>query len=185
MGIILKNPLITYRRHPPLGREDLQKSKVVTNIDKRKSIILLSVVAVAAMLSSYALTAYASDNGEESPPIPEFCGRGLGWRSGIGLRGGCFGWVEVSEDYEANAIAIAESDGDVQNLLTEDYSISGVRPIIKSIVDADGDVEIKATRAIVVLKKENATGHASVMVDLETSSVTKIVIVTRTVIDKT
>ena len=156
----------------------------MTNIEKTKSIILLSVVAVAAMLSSYALTAYAADNGEESPAVPEFCRLGFAWRGGMGL-GGRFGCVEVSEGYEANAIAIAESDEDVQDLLTEGYSISGVRPIIKSIVDADGDVETKATRAIVVLEKEDATGHASVMVDLETSSVTKIVIITRTVIDKT
>jgi len=80
-------------------------------------------------------------------------------------------------------INIAESDQDVQNLLNDGYNITGVRPIIKARVEASGDVVIKATSAIVMLEKDT-TGHASVWVDIEEGKVTKIEILTRTVIEK-
>jgi hypothetical protein len=58
-----------------------------------------------------------------------------------------------------------------------------VRPIIKTVVDADGNVVTKATSAVLTLQKDT-TGHASVMVDIEEAKVTQIVILTKTVIDK-
>lgn len=157
----------------------------VKTIDKRNVAILLSVVVVAALLSSVALTAYATENSDDllaMPEVPEW-GRAMKGRFGPG--GGCFGRLEVSEDYKANVMAIAESDTDVQELLTSGYSTAGVRPIVTSIVDADGNVVTKATSAILLLEKDDATGHAAVQVDLDAGTVTKIVIVTRTVIDKT
>jgi hypothetical protein len=59
-------------------------------------------------------------------------------------------------------------------------------PIIKTVIDADGTLVTKATIAVVMLQKdtESAAGVASVLVDLENSKVTQIVILTRTVIDK-
>jgi hypothetical protein len=158
---------------------------VVITIDKRNAVILLSVVAVAALLSSIALTVYAAENGDEAPVTPEVCEWSRALRGRWGPGGKCFRGLEVSEDYEANVRAIAESDEDVQGLLESGYSIAGVRPIVKSIIDADGNVVTKAASAIVLLEKEDASGHASVMVDLDAGKVTKIVIVTRTVIDKT
>jgi len=80
-------------------------------------------------------------------------------------------------------INIAKNDTDVQNLLADGYNVTGVRPIIKTIVEGDGSVVTKATSAIVMLEKDT-TGHASVWVDLEQGKVTKIVILTRTVIEK-
>lgn len=153
-------------------------------INGSKALILLSVVAVAAMLGGLYITAYATnDSGNSTTPRL--------WRSGFGLEGGgrmmggCGrnGFVEVSAEYNQTVINIAESDSDVQNLLTEGYSISAVRPIIKSVVQADGTILTKATSAIVILTKDT-TGTASVWVDVTAEKVTKIEILTRTVIDK-
>jgi hypothetical protein len=56
-------------------------------------------------------------------------------------------------------------------------------PIIKTIIDGDGNVVTKATNATVMLEKDT-TGRAIVSVDLEQEQVTQIIILTRTVINK-
>ena len=158
----------------------------MTKIDKRKSLILLSVVTLVAIASSAALAAYAADDGAHihngfagwfNRKMPmERCG----WQRGFGHNG----FIEVSEDYEANAIAIANEDIDVKELLGQGYAIEGVRPIIKTIVDGNGDVTTRATDAIVMLINDDTTSRVSVWVDLEGEAVTRIVILTRTVIEK-
>ena len=160
------------------------------NIDRKKAAILLTVVAVAAIMSGIALSVYAADNGEEiSDDFAGWMNRRMmmagpgGWSNGRPRGRGCHGFIEVSEEFEENAINIAESDQDVQDLLNDGYNITGVRPIIKTVVEADGSVETKATDAIVMLEKDE-TSHASVWVDLEETKVTEIVILTRTVIEK-
>lgn len=156
---------------------EVNEKEVVT---KRKSLILLSIIALAAMLGSLYLTVYAADNGEETNigPIGMCGGRHGGMRGG-----GPFGSIEVSEEYKAKVISIAESDSDVQGLIADGYNVTGVRPIIKYVVDANGDVSMKATSAVVMLEK-GTTGRASVLVNLTEAKVTQIVILTRTVIDK-
>lgn len=157
---------------------------------KSKALILLSVVAVAALLGGLALATYAADSGQEnsndfqglSPermPMARTCGGSQGWMRG--QRGQ--GFVEVSEEYEKNVINIAKNDSDVQALLNDGYNITNVRPIIKTVVEADGTVVTKATSSIIILEKET-TGYASVWVDVEQAKVTQIVILTRTVIEK-
>jgi hypothetical protein len=108
-----------------------------------------------------------------------------------GPSGGFNGWgqggfIEVSAEFEAKVMNIANNDTDVQQLLNDGYNATGVRPIIKTVVDADGNVVTKATSAVVMLQKDTtgASGAASVWVDLENAKVTQIVILTRTVIDK-
>ena len=91
--------------------------------------------------------------------------------------------MEVNEEFKDNVIEIAESDEDVQGLLDDEYEIMGVKPIIRARVEADGKVVEGATSATVMLKKEG-TGLASVWVDLEEGKVTRIVSLTRTVIEK-
>jgi hypothetical protein len=158
-------------------------------MNRSKVLTLLAIVAIAAILSGIVITTYAADNGEEnSNGVPEwFNGRMMAGPCRM-PRGGLHGWarggfVEVSEEFEANVVNIAESDEDVQGLLDGGYNVTGVRPIIKSIVEADGDVVTKATSALVMLEK-NATGRASVWVNVEEGTVTRIVILTRTVIEK-
>jgi len=168
---------------------DKTPKREMRKMDRSKALILLSVVAVAAILGSMALTVYASDNGEESNNgfagwfngklRSRTCGQLGGGRRG----GGPYGYIEVSEEYKENVINIAKSDPDVQNLLNDGYNITGVRPIITTKIDAEGNVVMKATKAIVMLQKDTIS-CASVLVDLEAGKVMEIVILTRTVIEK-
>lgn len=179
-------------------------------MDRSKGLMLLTIVVLATIFSGIALTAMAADSGDESTNelttvvaeteeesnddsaefmpcrmMPGICGWSRGGfrrRGGLHGRGG-FGFVEVSEEFEENVITLAESDEDVQALLDDGYNITGVRPIVKTVIDGDGNVVAKATDAIVMLDKDG-TGKAGVWVDLEEGKVTKIVIVTRTVIEK-
>jgi len=163
------------------------------NIDKRKALILLSLVAVAAITSGIVLNAYTLANASPVANGEKSWNGFAGWIDGRMMAGiygwshgrvhGCYGFVEVSEEFKENVINIAKSDQDVQNLLNDGYNITGVRPIIKTIVEGDGNVVTKATSAIVMLEKDTAS-HASVWVDLEEGKVTEIVILTGTVIEK-
>jgi hypothetical protein len=166
--------------------DEIPEREVTKKMDRKEALILLSVVALVAIVSSTALTAYASGNGEtiSNSIAGWFNGmmmgpRGLGGRCG----GGRNGFIEVSPEYNQTIINIAESDSDVQKLLAEGYTISAVRPIIKSVVEADGSVVTKATSAVVMLVN-GTTGRAAVWVDLEAGKVTRIVISTITVIEK-
>ena len=97
---------------------------------------------------------------------------------------GSMGNIEVSSEYTANVNAILNNDTDVQNLISQGYNVTSMNPIIKNIIQADGTLTTKATTAIVTLQN-GTSGYATVSVDLEQAKVTQIVIITRTVIDKT
>jgi hypothetical protein len=169
------------------------------------ALTLLTVVAFAAIMGGFLLTTKATDttsttdtntststaNGNcmDIPSWNNFSmgfgrhgfGGGPGAGFGAGPRG--FGSVEVSAEFVQNVTNIAKSDADVQNLLADGYNITLVRPVINSVVDANGYVTAKATNATVILQKDTS-GYASVFVNLEEGKVTKIVILTRTVIEK-
>ncbi|MGB9854619.1 MAG: hypothetical protein ACPLRY_07455 [Candidatus Bathyarchaeales archaeon] len=170
------------------------------SIEKRKALILLSTVVVAAVISGIALNAYSTANANTQTTInSEQClNHNFGWavgpagnmsarmqswpRGGMRERG-YRGFIEVSDEFKENVINIAKSDTDVQNLLNEGYNITGVRPIIKTVVERDGTVVSKATSAVLMLEK-NTTGCACVWVDLEQGKVVQIEILTRAVIEK-
>jgi hypothetical protein len=143
--------------------------------------------ALATQLSEAAATVTGDENINSYKGWPHGMGpMGPGRHGGPdgGFNGwGQFGMVEVSAEFEEKVKTIANNDSDVQQLLNDGYNVTSVRPIIKTVVDADGNVVTKATNAVVVLEKDT-TGHASVMVDIEEAKVTQIVILTRTVIDK-
>lgn len=154
-------------------------------------------MAVAAVMGGIILNAYSASNGDQSSNdsaewidrrmmggmMVGTCNRTGGGQHG-GPRGhGGYGFIEVSEEYKENVLTVAKNDSDVQALLDDGYNITGVRPIIKTVVEADGSVVTKATSAVVMLEKDT-TGYASVWVDLEQGKVTEIVILTRTVIEK-
>jgi hypothetical protein len=183
-----------------------QKGGGKTENRKITAFALLSLVACAAVMGGYLWTVQAADT--DAPPSEDalgtspigadnnylgalgggFGGRGFGRGHGGGPMAafGGFGPIEVSEEFEQKIISIAENDSDVQNLLADGYNITAIRPIIKSVVDADGYVTRKATSAIVMLQKDttDTSGCASVSVDVEAEKVTQVVIMTRTVIDK-
>jgi hypothetical protein len=111
---------------------------------------------------------------------PIFGGRGFGGGRGGGCGGGT---ITVSQEFRDNVINIAENDSDVQTLITDGYNVTNVRPIITTTVAADGTVTMKATSAIVMLE-QGTTGRAAVWVDVEQAKVTRIEIVSMTVINK-
>jgi hypothetical protein len=93
--------------------------------------------------------------------------------------------METSKSVQPNqtVMNIVNNDSDVQNLLTQGYSVQGAIPIIKSVVQGDGTVVTSATNAVVMLANGTA-GRAEVYVDVTNAKVTQIVITTRTVITK-
>jgi hypothetical protein len=175
---------------------------------KITALALLSVVAFAVVMGVFLLTTQAADTSNTTATdttntttaltdnnytaIPGWgngCvgfggpGHGMGFgRRGLGGFGG-FGPVEVSSEFVQNVTNIAKSDVDVQNLLAQGYNVTSVRPMIKNVVDANGYVTTKATSAIVILQNDTS-GYASVLVNLEEGKVTRIVILTRKVIEK-
>jgi hypothetical protein len=96
---------------------------------------------------------------------------------------GGFGPVEVSDEFKQTVVNIAENDTDVQNLMNDGYNVTATRPVIKTVIDAEGNVVTKATSAVLILQKDT-TGYATVKVNIDESKVSQIVILTRTVIDK-
>ncbi len=179
---------------------------------KTKGLALLSLVAIAAIAtgllvatqasngsvandleSSYntqlaVVTSTASDTTGWADSIPCWgegpmhlgrCGRGFS--GGFGMGG--FGPIEVSDEYKTAVTAIAENDTDVQALLADGYNVTRVMPIVKTVIDAEGNIATKATNATVILAKDT-TGIAFVSVDLSQSKVTQIVTYTKTVIEK-
>ena len=102
------------------------------------------------------------------------------WRRGIGVPK-----LELSEEFKQRVIEIAESDEDVQSLLSEGYNITAIKPIhAKSTVQGDGQVLIEVDRVLLVLVKDKYN-RAIVLIDFEAEKVIKIVVVNVTVIDKT
>ena len=166
------------------------------DLERKIKILLISTVIALAALSGVAMMAYANGTTNSTSTNPDFMygfgdlGNGtcaLFGGHGHGHGGDCgWGWggsITVSQEYKDNVINIAKNDSDVQNLLTEGYNITDVRPIINSTIEADGTVTTKATTAIVTLTL-NTTGRAYVTVNVEEAKVTQIVIYSKTVIDK-
>jgi hypothetical protein len=162
----------------------------VIELEKRIKILMISTVLVLAALSGVAAMVYANgvtndtsvatnvacNHGDYYGGMPAFFGRQAhGWGRG--------GLITVSQEFKDNVINITESDPDVQKLLAESYNVTGVKPIINATIQADGTVTMKATSAIVTLL-QNTTGRATVWVDMEQSKVTRIEILTITVIEK-
>jgi hypothetical protein len=178
---------------------------------KIMSLTLLTLVALAAVMGGFLLTTQATDtngttetttaNTTTTPDancsvVPDrniggmdFGGPGFGEGPSHRCRGefGGFGPgfipVEVSAEFEEKVTNIAKNDTDVQQLLAEGYNVTRVMPIVKTIIDGDGNVVTKATNATVMLEKDT-TGRAIVSVDLTQEKVTQIIILTRTVINK-
>lgn len=179
---------------------------------KIMALTLLTLVAFAAVMGGFLLTTQATDTNDTTKTTAEnittvttddsysvipdwniggmgFGGPEFGGGPGHRCRGGFGGFesgftsVEVSAEFEEKVINIAKSDMDVQQLLDEGYNVTRVMPIVKTIIDGDGNVVTKATNATVMLEKDT-TGRAIVSVDLEQEQVTQIIILTRTVINK-
>ena len=165
---------------------------------------MVSVVLALAILSGMGLMAYAYRGASSTDVLMAYgdgttnststlgnftlgfgdnCGgmRGFGRRPGHG--GGRGEFITVSQEFKDNVLNITESDSDVQNLLAQGYNVTDVMPIISTTVEGNGTVTMKATSAVVTLSL-NTTSRAIVWVDLEQAKVTRIEILSITVIDK-
>ncbi len=112
-----------------------------------------------------------------------FGGGPSGKGHGMGSMGYDISNIEVSDEYKANVNTILSSDVDVANLISEGYNVTSIKPVIKNVIEGDGTFATKATTAIVIMENGDS-GVATVKVGVENSAVTKITIVTTTVIDK-
>ncbi len=96
---------------------------------------------------------------------------------------GEFGAIQVSSDFTANVTNIAQSDSDVQTLLTQGYNITLIRPVITTTVDGNGNIVTKASTADMTLLGNNGS-RAFVVIDLTQAKVTKIITIAMTEINK-
>ena len=166
-------------------------------IERRKLVLALLLAAafttaIGGLILSHALD---STNGVDATTSPlantsaprdmdgmrgNEHGFGRGWK---GCESGLRGDIEVSSEYTQKVNNILGSDDDVKNLTAQGYNMTSIRPQVKSVVAADGSITTKASTATVIFVKDK-TGYATVNVDVIGAKVTKIVIITRTVIDK-
>ena len=160
------------------------------NIDKKiTALALLLITAFAAVVGGLLATTNTANAAETNSTTSETTTATSTDQSTIadvfpfGGMGG-FGNIDVSSEYTATVNAILNSDTDVQNLITQGYNVTSIRPIVKNIVEAAGTLTTKATTAIVTLQN-GTSGHAKVSIDVSQAKVTQIVIFTRIVIDKT
>ena len=178
---------------------------------KTAALTLLLITACAAIIGGFIITAHAtdtnstttsststttaitSDNNANNPPRWGMSdmntdGQGFGGAMGFGRGHGGFmggmGNIEVSSEYTANVTAILNNDTDVQNLISQGYNVTSINPIVKNVIEGDGTIVTQATTAMVTLQN-GTSGYATAYVDVEQAKVTQIVIITRTVIDKT
>jgi len=165
------------------------------------ALTLVLLTACAAIFGGLAMTAFAAETETtdtsttdaadaesqtenlQSWGMAEMMMGDQGFRRGHGGSGGMCN-IEVSSEYTATVNAILDSDTDVQNLIAEGYNVTSIKPVIKNVIEADGTLATKATTAMVTLQNGTA-GYATASVNITDAQVTQIVIVTRTVIDKT
>jgi hypothetical protein len=154
------------------------------------------VLAMQSTAKADASSSVASDVQPTLSPVTETNSSGLfvnghfGFGDinsvGRGCRGiggfGNFGVIQVSSDFTQNVTNIAKNDTDVQNLISQGFNITSVRPVISTVVDGNGNIITKAASADLTL--QSATGRSLVVVDLNQAKVTKIVTITMTEIDK-
>jgi hypothetical protein len=170
---------------------------------KTAAIALLLLTAFAAVVGGLIMTTQATVTNSTTSTIEDlndnadvfqgmitgdqgFSGE-MGFGRGHRGHGGCMGGmgnIEVSSEYTENVNAILDSDSDVQDLIAQGYNVTSINPIVKNVIEADGTLATKATTAVVTLQN-GTSGYATVNVDVEQAKVTQIVIITRTVIDKT
>ena len=179
---------------------------------KTTAISLILLTTLAAAVGALTLTAFAATdtnstttdtstavttdisqypnqmqfNGNMMMDSQGFSGFGAGPRGQCGRGGGFMGGManlEVSTEYTANVNAILNNDTDVQNLISQGYNVTSINPIVKNVIQGDGTLITQATTAIVTMQY-GTSGYATVNVDVTNSTVTQIVTITRTVIDK-
>jgi Tfp pilus assembly protein PilE len=170
----------------------------VIDLERKTKILMISAVLVLAILSGIAALAYANNVNNDTNTSTAVAYNDNGYFMG-GHGHGRGGWqgcgigpetpITVSQGFKDTVINITRNNTDVQNLLNEGYNITAVRPIINATVEADGTITLKATSAVLTLTQSTTSGNttsagrAFVWVNIEQAKVTRIVILTKTVIE--
>ena len=93
--------------------------------------------------------------------------------------------IDVSSEYTANVISTLNNDSDVvKQLISKGYNVTSIDPTIKNVIEGNGTITAQADTARVIMTN-GTSGYAAVNVDVANAKVTQIIIITRTVIDKT
>ncbi|MEM1873744.1 MAG: hypothetical protein QXS85_02995 [Acidilobaceae archaeon] len=82
-------------------------------------------------------------------------------------------FIEVSPEYASEVEKILRENPETATLLEEGFTIAKIKPLVRAYVGAGGEVTLKATQAIVVLKKGSEACYAY-LVDLSNGTVTKL-----------
>lgn len=97
------------------------------------------------------------------------------WVRGWGLKAPWLTRVEVSEEFKARVEEALYGNPDARALIEEGYNITSITPAeVKALIQGDGTVVLRVTRALVVLAKNN--DRALALVDLQHGVVVKLVI---------
>jgi hypothetical protein len=149
---------------------------------------LLLAGLLATAIGGAVLYGFAEDAASGTTTATATPPRGQGFMMGEGRGGkGCGrespSKIEVSSEYTQKVKDILNSDADAKNLLTKGYNVTVIHPNLKRTVAGDGSVTQVATTAVVLLEKAG-TGFARIDIDVAAAKVTRIEIVTRTIIDK-
>jgi len=155
-----------------------------------KWVAIAAIAALAAAVIAASAVALAQANQTQrywrswstptagTPSAGDRLGKWL--QRGFGRSG--FFKMEVSEEYTSKVLDILKSDPDTSKLLSDGYNVTAVRPIVTLSVAGDGSVNLRASQAIVTLRKD--TSWAVVRVDVAQGKVISITSITRTVIEK-
>jgi hypothetical protein len=85
------------------------------SIDRRKALVLLSVIAMAAIMSGIVINAYSASNGVDSSGNSAEWFNATMMRETFGSRGGpmhghgCGEFIEVSEEFEENVTKMSRT----------------------------------------------------------------------------
>ena len=195
---ILKNHLISVWATLVSSKKEVEKIE-----RKTAAMTLLLLTAFAAVIGGLIMTTQATETNSTTSTIEDLdvnanvfqgmmtgdqaFGGEMGFRRGPrghGVFMSGMGNIEVSSEYTANVNTILDGDSDVQDLISQGYNVTSINPIVKNVIEADGTLATKATTALITLQN-GTSGYATVSVNVEQAKVTQIVIITRTVIDKT
>jgi len=83
----------------------------------------------------------------------------------------------LSNEFKNHVLEILMSDNRTAVLLKEGYKVAAIKPVIEGFVSGNGTVELRAVKAIVVMKKETGVTHgvAVAVVDLVHGKVVRLV----------
>jgi hypothetical protein len=147
-------------------------------MDTKKVALVIAVAAIIAVGVGYVIAAYAQESNNGITTTAQPVTTGASWvplkqHKGFekAFRGGLrIPMIEVSPEYNSTIMNVLESNQETSQLLTQGFNVKVISPLIKAYVNANGEVVLKATQAVVTLT--NGTAVYTYLVDISNNSVT-------------